>query len=79
MAEDDVSDQSSPVVGLSTDDISQNVYEGGFKTWECAVDLAGHLFGSLSEGWELDGREVHIVEVLYVLSDMALFLFNTYD
>ncbi len=42
------------------------------------MDLAGHLFGSLSEGWELDGREVHIVEVLYVLSDIALFPLSTY-
>ncbi|KAF6220200.1 hypothetical protein HO133_003331 [Letharia lupina] len=63
MAEDEISDQSSPVVGLSTDDITPNVYEGGFKTWECAVDLAGHLFGSLSKGWELGGRVVHVVEV----------------
>ena len=23
-----------------SDDIKENEYEGGFKTWECAVDLA---------------------------------------
>lgn len=63
MAEDDASDQSSPAVGLSSDDITPNIYEGGFKTWECAMDLASHLSGSLSEGWELKGREVHIIEV----------------
>lgn len=78
MAEDEISDQSSPVVGLSTDDITPNVYEGGFKTWECAVDLAGHLFGSLSKGWELGGRDVHVVEVLYALLDLALCPINTY-
>ncbi|CAF9943410.1 MAG: hypothetical protein ALECFALPRED_000303 [Alectoria fallacina] len=63
MAEDDIVDQPSPAVGLSTDDITPNVYEGGFKTWECAVDLASHLSRSLSKGWELAGREVHVVEV----------------
>lgn len=25
------------------DDIKPGVYEGGFKTWECAVDLANYL------------------------------------
>lgn len=68
MAEDDVSDQWSQAVGLSTDDITPNIYEGGFKTWECAVDLARHLSGTLSEGWKLDGRDVHVIEVVYALS-----------
>lgn len=27
----------------ATDDIRPGVYEGGFKTWECAVDLASYL------------------------------------
>jgi protein-histidine N-methyltransferase len=26
--------------GLGKDDIKTNVYEGGFKTWECSMDLA---------------------------------------
>jgi protein-histidine N-methyltransferase len=26
--------------GLDKSDIETNVYEGGFKTWECSVDLA---------------------------------------
>lgn len=69
MAEDDVSDQSSPAVGLSADDITPNVYEGGFKTWECAVDLASHLSGSLGNDWDLGGREVHVIEVLHALSN----------
>lgn len=64
MAEDELSDQTSPAVGLSTDDITPNVYEGGFKTWECAIDLTSYLCGSLSKSWDLDGREVHVVEVL---------------
>ena len=72
MAEDNISVQSSPTAGLTTDDIAPNVYEGGFKTWECAVDLASHLSASLSKGWDLDEREVHIVEVRYPSSHRAL-------
>ena len=69
MAEHDLSDPSNPAVGLSIDDITPDVYEGGFKTWECAVDLATYLSGSLSKGWGLGGREVRVVEVLYALPD----------
>ncbi|KAL8757097.1 MAG: hypothetical protein Q9199_002459 [Rusavskia elegans] len=42
MAEDTALDDSS-AAGLSTDDIKPNVYEGGFKTWECSLDLAKYL------------------------------------
>lgn len=66
-----MSDDSSLAVGLSNYDIEPNVYEGGFKTWECAVDLAGFLSGRLSHGWEFAGREVHVVEVLYALLELC--------
>ena len=72
MAEDESSDEVIPPVGLSTDDITSNVYEGGFKTWECAVDLASLLAERLSKGWDLDRKRMHIVEVLYALPDLAL-------
>ncbi|EKG18545.1 hypothetical protein MPH_04347 [Macrophomina phaseolina MS6] len=39
MAEDDGSDPD-PLTGLDESDIRTNIYEGGFKTWECSVDLA---------------------------------------
>ncbi|KAB2580897.1 hypothetical protein BFW01_g6810 [Lasiodiplodia theobromae] len=39
MAEDDGSDPE-PMTGLDESDIRTNVYEGGFKTWECSIDLA---------------------------------------
>ena len=64
MAEDDVFNQWNSAVGLSADDITPNVYEGGFKTWECAVDLASHIYGTISQCWEMDGRALHVVEVL---------------
>lgn len=71
MVEDELSDEVSQEVGLSTDDITPHVYEGGFKTWECAVDLASHLSGSLSKDWELGRREVHVVEVIYALLNLS--------
>ncbi len=39
MAEDE-NPQASQVDGLENSDIQTNVYEGGFKTWECSLDLA---------------------------------------
>lgn len=37
---------SNTLAGLSTgDDLTPGVYEGGFKTWECAIDLAQYLAG----------------------------------
>ncbi|KAL8742125.1 MAG: hypothetical protein Q9184_008301 [Pyrenodesmia sp. 2 TL-2023] len=41
MAEDSSVDEVQ--AGLSTEDIRPNVYEGGFKTWECSIDLANYL------------------------------------
>ena len=36
---------SQLLAGLETGDLSTGIYEGGFKTWECAVDLAGYVAG----------------------------------
>jgi protein-histidine N-methyltransferase len=45
------------ISGLNTGDLSAGVYEGGFKTWECAVDLAGfvanHVTFTKDEHWEV--------------------------
>lgn len=48
MAEADVEDAAATSTdnllgGLATGDLSTGIYEGGFKTWECAVDLAGFV------------------------------------
>ena len=42
MAEDASSGEAEPI-GLSVEDIKPDVYEGGFKTWECSIDLARYL------------------------------------
>lgn len=45
MAEDPLSNppNSTPLPGLAASDVSTNVYEGGFKTWECSADLVRFL------------------------------------
>jgi protein-histidine N-methyltransferase len=42
MAEDDGT-TASPLAGLESSDLQQNVYEGGYKTWECSLDLVRFL------------------------------------
>ena len=62
MAEDDENDASS--MGLDESDIKANVYEGGFKSWECSIDLAKLL---LDRGPRKDIDDLcrvdHVVEV----------------
>lgn len=41
MAEDNEGhDNEELISGLEEGDLKPNFYEGGFKTWECALDLA---------------------------------------
>lgn len=42
MAEDDNS-RTNILAGLENSDLQTNVYEGGYKTWECSLDLARFL------------------------------------
>jgi protein-histidine N-methyltransferase len=53
------------LVGLENGDLSSGVYEGGFKTWECALDLASLLLGPMSR-LPLDphvGQDWEIIEL----------------
>lgn len=59
MAEDDDQGPDSKeqtndelISGLEQGDIKPNFYEGGFKTWECALDLARCVIG---DGYREDG------------------------
>lgn len=61
MAED-IPGQST-AVGLSIDDITPNVYEGGFKTWECSIDLANYVLALLHKGKCSEDGEYHFIEV----------------
>ena len=62
MAEDP-SSLEEPVAGLSSDDITPNVYEGGFKTWECSLDLAGYLLSQLEVNSCRIAQEINLIEV----------------
>jgi protein-histidine N-methyltransferase len=59
MAEANVeeNDNDDLLAGLDTGDLASGTYEGGFKTWECSIDLAGYL-----AGMTLDG-DWHVIEL----------------
>lgn len=73
MAEDSVGqDHGELIAGLEEGDLKPNFYEGGFKTWECALDLAklvvdedfGGVTATTSEEDANGGPEdFHIIEV----------------
>jgi protein-histidine N-methyltransferase len=59
MVEDSAEDQNGELIaGLEKGDIKPNFYEGGFKTWECSIDL-----GRLVAGEEMGDSDRHVVEV----------------
>lgn len=49
--------------GLQTGDLSTGVYEGGFKTWECAVDLAGYVSCTFGDVGIVGDVHRHIIEL----------------
>lgn len=62
MAEDTPDEDNEELIaGLEKGDIKPNFYEGGFKTWECAVDLAKLLVDTNDVSKLTQGR--HIIEV----------------
>ncbi|KAJ9658003.1 hypothetical protein H2198_003972 [Neophaeococcomyces mojaviensis] len=68
MAESDPSDTTDStntlLEGLESGDLSNGVYEGGFKTWECAVDLADYISSHLDNLDALDeGTDIHVIEL----------------
>ncbi len=65
MAENHGGESQELLEGLGTGDIRPNVYEGGFKTWECSVDLVRVLRdrGGFGEGVGVGEWGMHVVEV----------------
>ena len=57
------------LAGLETGDLSTGIYEGGFKTWECAIDLASYISSLLPETLspDVDSHDrqspLHIIEL----------------
>lgn len=66
MAEDSADhDNAQLIAGLGEGDLKPNFYEGGFKTWECSLDLA-KLVASQDAIVESLGdslTDLHIIEV----------------
>lgn len=73
MAEDEEGSEEL-ISSLEEGDIKPNFYEGGFKTWECAIDLAklmtseeerANVLGLTGTGGgdNVDEGDVHVVEV----------------
>ncbi|RDW81767.1 protein-histidine N-methyltransferase [Aspergillus mulundensis] len=61
MVEDSAEEQNGELIaGLEKGDITPNFYEGGFKTWECSIDLGTLVIG---EGVGLGNQDGHVVEL----------------
>ncbi|KAI4151831.1 MAG: hypothetical protein LQ341_000840 [Variospora aurantia] len=61
MAEDATLDELK--AGISADDIKPNIYEGGFKTWECSIDLANYILSCAPEMSESLTRACTVIEL----------------
>ncbi|KAL8943532.1 MAG: hypothetical protein Q9216_000990 [Gyalolechia sp. 2 TL-2023] len=62
MAEDTDLDEAS-TAGLLADDLQSNIYEGGFKTWECSIDLANYLLAHAQDLSQLIMHRCNIIEL----------------
>ncbi|KAF3482104.1 Mni1p [Arthroderma uncinatum] len=81
MAEQDMLDEHEDLLfGLQKEDITHAVYEGGFKTWECAMDLATLLATEYDGRFTLaDGEEtINIIELGAGTGMPSLSLFYSY-
>lgn len=50
------------ISGLEHGDIKPNFYEGGFKTWECALDLMRFVVSDHDDSEDENGKR-HVIEV----------------
>lgn len=69
MAEDD----DATLANLDASDLRSNVYEGGFKTWECSLDLASLL---LDRGPRKDIDELSRVDSVIEVMNPVILLFR---
>lgn len=66
MAEDSADhDNAELIAGLEEGDLKPNFYEGGFKTWECSLDLAKLVASqdAIVDSLGDSQADVHIIEV----------------
>jgi protein-histidine N-methyltransferase len=64
MAKQDTLDteQASMIEMAENTDLIKGIYEGGFKTWECSIDLVEFMHSRLDDS-SLDNRKV--LEVIH--------------
>jgi protein-histidine N-methyltransferase len=70
MAEDTADHENEELIaGLEEGDLKPNFYEGGFKTWECSLDLAKLVASenSIIESLGNSQTSSHIIEVRWIL------------
>ena len=66
MLEDDLTDPIRlSATNPSSTDLEPSVYEGGFKTWECSIDLAIHLRRLIDDGKLQTEGNMDIIEVSF--------------
>ncbi|KAJ6109696.1 hypothetical protein N7486_001931 [Penicillium sp. IBT 16267x] len=66
MAEDTADHENEELIaGLEKGDLKPNFYEGGFKTWECSLDLAKLVANenTIIESLDASQTNVHIIEL----------------
>lgn len=81
MAEDSVDgeDNGELIANLEEGDLKPNFYEGGFKTWECALDLARLVVDDEnseipSPAVQNDSEDFHVIEVSDNLSCLNILI-----
>ena len=81
MAEDSAGhDNEELIAGIEKGDIKPNFYEGGFKTWECALDLAKlSLDEDILNGFSDGLQDTHIIEVCCHILFLQNFKVQTTD
>ena len=52
-------------------DLVPGVYEGGLKTWECSIDLAGYVAQILEETGQRGPRPTRFLEVNTMLGPLS--------
>ena len=65
MAED-TEDNDTLLSGLETGDLTKDVYEGGFKTWECSIDLATLLINEPQTFLNSEGNMSEVLQIIEV-------------
>lgn len=75
----DGEDNGELIAGLEEGDLKPNFYEGGFKTWECALDLARLVVGGenseiSSPAVQNDSEDFHVIEVSDNVSSLNILI-----